>query len=197
MGLGEAQLCDACYNDRVAALTGSAPLPRPPPPMVIIGPDGRSHRLAYRILRAPAGVEVKLEETGVEPGQGYGFAVLGDHDAHVAPLLRQVRTIAEREVARQYLEPATHGAGWRVTDGDEVVGRFIWSDEGAAGAPFDVVIDGRTLTWEQFGEALSAYEGWNFRLLIEDRVAEAETETEAEAEVINIARHRSRPGPLS
>ena len=140
-------------------------------------------------------VEVKLEETGVEPGEGYDFAVLGDHGAHVASLLRQVRAMAEREVARQYLEPATHGAGWRVTDGDEVVSRFIWSDEGAAGAPFDVVIDGRTLTWEQFGEALSAYEGWNFRLLIEDRVAEAETETEAG--VITIARHRSRPGPLS
>ena len=58
------------------------------------------------------------------------------------------------------MEPATHGAGLRVTDGEEVVGRFIWSDDGAAGAPFDVVIDGRTLTWEQFGEALSAYEGW-------------------------------------
>ncbi len=86
-------------------------------------------------------------------------------------------------------------AGWRVTDGHEVVGRFMWSDEGAARAPFDVVIDGRTLTWDRFGEALSAYEGWNFRLLIEDRVVEAETE--AEAEVIDIARHPSRRNPLS
>jgi hypothetical protein len=159
---------------------------------VIIGPDGRSHRLAYRILRAPSRIGVKLEGTGVDPGQGYDFAVLGAHDAHVAPLLRQVRTMAEREVVRQYVEPATRGPGWRVTDGDEVVGRFIWSDEGAAGAPFDVAIDGRTLTWEQFGEALAAYEGWNFRLLIEGRVAEAETETEAEAEVIKWRTRRSQ-----
>ena len=71
------------------------------------------------------------------------------------------------------------------------MGRFIWSEEGAAGAPLDVVIDGRTLSWDQFGEALSAYEGWNFRLLIEDRVVEAETEVEAE--VIPIARHCRRP----
>ena len=27
MGLGEAQLCDACYNDRASALTGTALLP--------------------------------------------------------------------------------------------------------------------------------------------------------------------------
>ena len=199
MGLGEAQLCDACYNDRASALTGTARLPLPPPPIVVTGPDGRPHRLAYRVLRAPAGVEVKLEETGVAPGKGYDFAVLGDHDAQVAPLLGQVLRIAEREVTRQYLEPAEHGAGWRVIDGDEVVGRFIWDDEGAAGAPFDVVIDGRTLTWDQFGQALSAYEGWNFRLQIEHRVveAEAEAETEAEAEVIDIARYPSRRNPLS
>ena len=101
-------------------------------------------------------------------------------------------------MARYYLEPAEHGAGWRVTESDEVVGRFIWSDEGATGAPFDVVIDRRTLTWDQLGQALSAYEGWNFRLLIEDRVVEAETEGDTEAEVIDIARHRSRPDhPLS
>ena len=49
------------------------------------------------------------------------------------------------------------GAGWGVTDGDEVVG-FVWSEKGAAGAPLDVVLDGRTLTWDQLGEALSAYE---------------------------------------
>ncbi len=79
------------------------------------------------------------------------------------------------------------------------MGRFISSTEGAAGAPFDVVIDGRTLTWAQFGEALSAFEGWNFRLLIEDRVVEAEAGAEAQtqAEVIDITRHRSQPDPLS
>ena len=62
-----------------------------------------------------------------------------------------------------------------------------------------MVIDGRTLTWAQFGEALSAFEGWNFRLLIEDRVVEAEAGAEAQtqAEVIDITRHRSQPDPLS
>ena len=48
--------------------------------------------------------------------------------------------------------------------GEEVVGRFMWSDEGVGAAPFEMVIDGRTLTWEKFGAALGAYEGWNFRL---------------------------------
>ena len=117
--------------------------------------------------------------------------MLGDHDAYVDPLIDQVRTIAEAEVARQYLEPATHHRGWTVTDGDEVVGRFVWSDQGVAGAPFDVVIDGRTLSWEQFGMALGSYEGWNFRLMIEDRVVEARTD----ATVIDLGRRRTGPPP--
>lgn len=84
----------------------------------------------------------------------------------------QVEAIARREVGRQYLEPAEHRAGWRVTDGDEAAGRFVWSER-SDDAP-DVVIDGRRLSWEEFGEALGSYEGWNFRLVVEDRVVEAE-----------------------
>ena len=176
MGLGEAQLCDACYNDRVAALTGSAPLPRPPPPMVIIGPEWT---LAPAGISDPAGAGRRRRSSWRRPAWTRARAMTSPSGAITMPMsLRSFARSARSPSARwpvSNLEPATHGVGWRVTDGDEVVGRFIWSDEGAAGAPFDVVIDGRTLTWEQFGEALSAHEGWSFRLLIEDRVAEAET----------------------
>ena len=130
-----------------------------------------------------------LEEAGVGAGEGYRFAVLGDHDAEVGPLVSQVRAIAEREVARQYLEPAEGRAGWSVADGDEVVGRLVSRADGPSWTPYDVVIDGRTLTWEEFGEALSSYEGWIFRLVIEDRVVEARSA----GEVIDIRRPRSGP----
>jgi hypothetical protein len=30
------------------------------------------------------------------------------------------------------------------------------------------VIDGRTLSWEEFGRTLESFEGWRFRLLIDD-----------------------------
>ena len=56
-----------------------------------------------------------------------------------------------------------------------------------------MVIDGRTLSWEEFGEALGSYEGWNFSLVIEDRIVEAEAEAgaDAEAEVIPLDRRRA------
>ncbi|MCA1671896.1 MAG: hypothetical protein LC799_06710, partial [Actinobacteria bacterium] len=52
------------------------------------------------------------------------------------------------------------------------------NDDHSSGTPYNVVIDGRTLTWEELGLALDSYEGWNFRLVIEDRVADARTEAE-------------------
>ena len=60
------------------------------------------------------------------------------------------------------------------SDADQARGRLVWSEDSERGVPYDVVIDGRKLSWEEFGEALASYEGWNFSLVIEDRTAEAE-----------------------
>ena len=192
ISLGGVSLCDACYDVRVSKLTGWPPVGPAPAPLVLVGPDGRTHELTFRVMRGPAGVEARLEETSVEVGEGYEFAVLGDHGAAVAPLVAEVEAIARREVGRLYLEPAEHHPGWRLADADQARGRFVWNDRSDRGVPYDVVIDGRKLTWEEFGEALGSYEGWNFSLVIEDRTVEAEGASEAGtgAEVIPIDRRR-------
>ncbi len=194
--LGGVSLCDACYDARVSVLTGRPPVGPAPAPLVLVGPDGRAHELRYRVMRGPAGVEVKLEERRVPVGDGYEFAVLGDHDAEVAPLVAQVEAIARREVGRLYLEPAGHHPGWSLTEAGEARGRLVWNDGSHRGVPYDVVIDGRKLSWEEIGEALGSYEGWNFRLEIEDGIVAAEAaggvsgEGEADAEMIPIDRRR-------
>ncbi|HUP71386.1 MAG TPA: hypothetical protein VM142_16460 [Acidimicrobiales bacterium] len=86
----------------------------------------------------------------------------------MAELLGHLRAHAQAEVARRYLEPDPHRAGW-VLAGDEVAGRLVWGEGREAGDPHDVVVDGRTLSWEKLGHALSSYEGWRFRLVMEDR----------------------------
>lgn len=186
--LGGVEVCDGCFDRRISAETGFPRLPAPPPPIVVTGPDGRDHRLRFRIRRGPTGIEVQLEETGVPVGEGYDFAVLGDHDADVEALLSRVRSRAEGEIARNYLEQASHRSGWTLGD-DEVAGRLVWSDEGDNGRPYDVVIDGRIMSWDEFGTALESYEGWGFRLIIEDRFEDARTD----AEVIEIRRPPARP----
>jgi hypothetical protein len=156
--------CDRCADRHVSALTGFPMLPDPPEPLMFAGADGRRHRLRFRLWRAPTGVSVELEEVGVRGDGGYRFAVLGDHDADVEMLIAAVQLQAEEELAAVYLEPAAHRDGW-VVAGDEVAGRFVFNPDPG---PHRIVVDGRVLSWEELGVALESFEGWRFRLIIED-----------------------------
>lgn len=168
MGLGDAILCDRCADRRVAEITGWPKLGEPPAPFRLAGPDGVEHDLRYRLWRAPTGICAELEEVGVPPVEGFHFAVLGDHEADIEELLARVRGAAEHEIAHQYLERSEIDGSWQVAD-MEVSGRFVWNDEGH-GEPYLVVIDGRTLPWEEFGRAFASFEGWQFHVEIGDRL---------------------------
>lgn len=188
--LSNVLVCDRCYDIRIAEYTGFPRLPDPPPPILLDGPDGRTHGLRFKVWRVPTGIEVQLEEMEVPVGEGYRFAVLGDHDADVDDLVTRVRSIANSEIRRLYLEPAPNRDGWTLRD-DEVAGQLIWNDEGGHGEPYRVIIDGRTLSWEEFGMALESYEGWRFRLVIEDSIDDARTD----ADIIELSGRASRPEP--
>ena len=85
--LSEELLCDRCLNMRMSELTGYRELPSPPPPLHLIGPDGRGHTLSFRVYRGLVGVQVELERLG-DTEVGYRFEALGNHDADVDELPR-------------------------------------------------------------------------------------------------------------
>ncbi|HWC12625.1 MAG TPA: hypothetical protein VG455_15555 [Acidimicrobiales bacterium] len=178
--LGDVPLCDRCADRRVARLTGLPKLGAPPPPFVLTSPDGGRHRMRPRPWRAPTGIVVELEEMGVPVGEGFQFSILGPHDAEVGQLLAQLRTHAEAEVARRYLEPNPHRGGWRLAS-DEVAGRLVWSEDRELGEPYDVVVDGRIMSWGDLGRALEPFEGWRFRLVIEHRSLDVRPDAEVVA----------------
>ena len=123
--------------------------------------------MRYRFWRAPTGVVVELREDNAVD-EGYEFGVFGDHDASVDGLVTALTVEAEREIGRRYLERGLDGRVYSVV-GDDVAGRFAWDPEGG---PPRVVVDGRPLSWEEFGEALGSFEGWRFRLVIEERTVD-------------------------
>jgi hypothetical protein len=134
----------------------------------IPGPDGRRHVLRYRVWRAPTGIAVELYEDNADCG--FEVSVLGDHDADVATLVAAVRAEATREIGRSYLERSSTGVGWRAA-GDEVVGRIEVDPDGQP----RVVVDGLALSWDELGEALESFEGFRFRLTVEDRITDLRT----------------------
>lgn len=164
MILGGISLCDRCYDVRIAAPTGWSRLPEPPPE-TIAGPDGRPHRIVYRVWRSPGGVAVEAEEDG-EPFDGYYAEVVGTHDADPAALIERTRAAIRRRIGRQDLRWTPGGDHWIMSD-DDLHGRLVWNERvewNEDAEPYDVVVDGRRLTWDEFGRALEPFEGWEFRL---------------------------------
>jgi hypothetical protein len=130
-------------------------------------PTGGPTSCALRALRDPAGVEVKrLEEAGVAPREGDEFAVVADHDAMSpaggpGPHDRRGRGLAGAGALPQ-----------RVT-----AARRWWA--GSCGATRGVgcspLRHGHRRTDPHLGGVRGGtrgYEGWNFGLLIKDRVIE-------------------------
>ena len=157
-------LCDRCTDRRVAQFTGYPELPDPPPDLALTGPDGRSHTMRFRFRRSPGGVVAEVEEVGQPAGEGYAAMAVGDQDADPWRLADAVKAQITTEIQLLYLEQADHRPGW-ILEGDEVAGRFVWVDHAE---PYSVVVDGRTLTWEALGRALEPFEGFRFRLVIEE-----------------------------
>ena len=113
-----------------------------------------------RPWRAPTGIVVDVEELAVPVGHGYTFSILGPHDADVGQLLAQLRTHAEAEVSRRYLEPNPNRRGWLVA-GEDVAGRQVWNEGRQSGEAYDVVVDGRTCPGWSVNLALArSAHGW-------------------------------------
>jgi hypothetical protein len=157
------RLCDRCADRRIAARTGWPELPDPPAPRVVVGPDGRTHTMRIRLHRAATGVVAEAVELGSDPGEGHQVQVIGAHDVDVPMLVEQLHLQVREEIGTAYLEPNPHRPGWLLRD-REVRGRLVWNGENAT---YAVAVDGRTLSWE-FGRTLESYEGWRFRLVVDD-----------------------------
>ena len=166
--LGPKLLCDRCFDRAVSRVTGWPELPDPPGPETLRGPDGRKHHMRFRLWRSGSGIVAEAEEftpSGKLNLDGYHFKLVGSQTSDALKPAEQLRDIVRREVGRLYLKRKWAGGDWLI-DREEVRGRFVWADRD--GHPYDVIVDGRKLTWEELGRALEAYEGWQFRLMIED-----------------------------
>ena len=84
------------------------------------------------------------------------------------PLLVRLIERMRRSLSVRYLESGEDSA--RIAD-QTVRGRIDWDPSGDGRTPL-LVIDGREVSWDEFGRMLMSFEGWQFRLAIRDRSEE-------------------------
>jgi hypothetical protein len=87
-----------------------------------------------------------------------------DHFRDARLLAIQLRSRVRVAISHQYL---SQNYGSLALAGDDVAGR-LEEDLPRLYGPPRVVVDGRSLSWEEFGELLNPYVGWTFHVQLGD-----------------------------
>ncbi len=95
---------------------------------------------------------------------GYRFQIVGDPEDDLFALLGQLIQKIRRTLSIKHL--TDDGNGLRIAE-QTVRGRIEWDDSQDGRVPL-IVVDGREISWETFGQMLMTFEGWQFKLEIRD-----------------------------
>ena len=162
-------ICGRCFNTHVASLVGLDDFEHVRlDPISMIDISGTAHEFHFRTHLFGSGVTLDAFELADGVPSGYQFRVMGEPDDDLWQLMARLVEKMRRALALQHIENTPLGV--HVTDRNVVRGRVESSD---AENDWDlniptVVIDGREVSWADFGRMLAAYEGWQFKLEMVD-----------------------------
>jgi hypothetical protein len=161
---GYRDLCTRCYNEEVARIGGLPFAHVAFTPVDLIDVAGAAHQFHFGLRHL--GDRLLLEAFEVEGGRrgGYEFQIVGDADDDPFELMRRLVERMRRALARRHLGEDEFN---RFIAGFDVRGRITW-DPGLESPTPMLVIDGREVSWDEFGRMLMMFEGWQFRLEIKD-----------------------------
>ena len=166
---GYRQLCSQCFNAEVASAMGLEHFENCRFDQVVMADcAGEAHEFHFgtRLLGSMVAVDAFELKRG-EPA-GYQFQILGGPDDDVLALLGRLVERMRRTLSVNHLVPSEHGL--QIAD-QTVRARIEWDETQDGRMPL-LVIDGREVSWEEFGRMLMTFEGWQFRMQIGDRSEE-------------------------
>ena len=163
MDSGYRQLCTRCFNAEVAELHGLDDLENIRlEPIGLTDCAGEEHQFHFQ-TRLLGGI-VSLEAFELREGNpaGYTFQLIGRPEDDLFALLGRLIQRIRKALSVRHIEDSQHGL--QIVD-DTVRGRIEWDEDGRV--PL-MVVDGREISWEEFGQMLMSHEGWQFKLEILD-----------------------------
>ncbi len=166
---GYRQLCTHCFNADVASRMGLERFENVRFDQVVMTDcTGEAHEFQFRTRLL--GSMVSLDAFELKRGEpaGYQFQILGDPDDDLLSLLGRLVERMRRRLSVKHLEQSEHG----LQIADQTVHARIESDVTQDERMPLLVIDGREVSWEEFGRMLMTFEGWQFRMEIGDRSEE-------------------------
>jgi hypothetical protein len=165
MDSGYRQLCTRCFNAEVAELHGLDDFENIRlEPIGLTDCAGEEHQFHFQ-TRLLGGI-VSLEAFELREGNpaGYTFQLIGKPEEDLFALLGRLIQRICKALSVKHIEDGQHGL--QIVD-DTVRGRIEWDDDEDGRVPL-MVVDGREISWEEFGQMLMSHEGWQFKLEIFD-----------------------------
>lgn len=127
--------------------------------------EGIPHTFHIQTLFTPGGLKVEAKEILKGGKIGYHFAVLEKDSSKQADLILDLYAKIKRGLSNKYIKKSQGGDDF-IKD-QTVVGRIEWDDNYNGDLP-ELWIDGRRITWTDFGKLLMSFEGWQFKMDIVD-----------------------------
>ena len=163
---GYRQLCSQCLNAEVASTQGLDRFENIRFDQVAMTDcAGEAHEFHFRTRLL--GSMVALDAFELKRGEpaGYQFQILGDPDDDLLSLLGRLVERMRRSLSVKHLVQSEHG----LQIAGQTVRARIESDQTTDERMPLLVIDGRDVSWEEFGRMLMTFEGGQFRIEIGDR----------------------------
>lgn len=167
MESGYRELCGRCFNEAVASRLGLEGFEHVDfEPVHMIDARGVEHEFRFQTRLFGAGMAIEALELHDERRAGYEFQVIGQPDDDALELLGKLIGKMRRALAQTHLDDTDHGP--QVNDGLIVRGKVSSDPDVEHRVPM-LVIDGREISWEEFGRMVATFEGWQFRMEFVDR----------------------------
>ncbi len=167
---GYRALCSKCFNAEVAVSDGLPGFEHAEiEPAEFTSRDGETHVFHFRTRLFGPGVALDAIEIRDGDPAGYRFQVIGEPGGDPLELFARLIGKIRRALAVKHLEAGC--LGMQIGDHMVIRGRVEW-DEAQDGRVPLLVIDGREITWTEFGRMLITFEGWQFKIQIRDQSEE-------------------------
>lgn len=158
--------CSRCYN-RVISEMYELDFQHPNfQPILLQDVDGDSHEFHFRTRVIGVGISIEALEIKDGKPEGYEFQVIGDLEADPLELFGKLFERVRGALSLKHICSGEYGL--EICDEGVVRGRIDEDDEIDWGRVPRLVIDGKSISWEDFGRMLLTYNGWNFKLEIFD-----------------------------
>ena len=157
-------LCSKCYNETVSEIMGLNFDHLSFHPITLADKENENHTFHFQTRLIGDNVLIQALEIKDGKPKGYEFSVHGDAEDDLFYLFRKLIERVRRGLEQRHIEPSDL-TPYRITGEDIVRGHITWDDDTGGEVPC-LVIDGKELSWHEFGRMLMSYEGFHFKLQI-------------------------------